>query len=90
MNQETQLESVIEKLKLPSPPELAPWLAKLLEHTDSVVIIAIEKPLLQEGPHVGTAWLSAKERLKVRKALLAINEARSKRNEQTTHQIPAK
>lgn len=85
----TQLQSLIDNLNLPSPASLAPWLAKLLIDTDSVVIIAIEKPLLTNGPHVGTTWLSAKERLKVRKALLNINDARIKKNLPTTHQPPA-
>jgi hypothetical protein len=89
LNSQTQLQILIDKLKLPSPYTLAPWLAKLLEDTDSVVIIAIEKPLLANGPHVGTTWLSAKERLKVRKALLAINDSRIKKNLPTTHQLPS-
>lgn len=84
----TQLEILINKLKLPTSRELQPWLTKLLKNPDSVVIIAIEKPLNEAGPRIGTAWLSSTERVKVRKALTAINTSRTKRNEPQTNQMP--
>ena len=78
MNAETQLDDLIDQLRLPSAISLAPWLDKLLSNPDSVIIIAIEKPLAS-GPHVGTAWLSSKERVAVRKALQRINQARKQK-----------
>jgi hypothetical protein len=51
-------------------------------------VLVIEKPLQLEGPHIGTAWLSASERAKVRKALERINVSRSKGGESQTHQMP--
>jgi hypothetical protein len=83
-----EIETLIKKLKLPSPTELIPWLVKLIANSDSLVIIAIEKPLLQEGPHVTWAWLSAKERLQVRKALIAIRKSREDKGESQTTEIP--
>ena len=83
-----QLDILTQQLRLPSPIELQPWLAKLIANPDSVVIIAIEKPLCDTGPHIGTAWLSYKERLKVRKALAAINASRTKHNQPTTSEMP--
>ena len=88
MNPETQLPILTNKLSLPSVPKLQPWLAKLINDPDSVVIIAIEKPFRLSGPHVGTAWLSAKERLIVRKALSRINTARAKNGQQPTTEMP--
>ena len=88
MDTENKLEILIDKLKVPTSRELEPWLAKLIANPDSVVIIAIEKPLCDEGPHVGTAWLSYRERVKVRKALTAINSSRSKRNQPQTDEMP--
>ena len=88
MNAETQLDSLIDQLRLPSPVTLAPWLDKLLSHPGSVIIIAIEKPLAGDL-HVGTAWLSSKERISVRKALQRINQARRKNGEQSTTEKPS-
>jgi hypothetical protein len=82
------LEILLEKLRLPSPRELAPWLGKLLEHPDSVIIIAIEKPLGPDGPHVATGWLSSPERDALRKGLLALNARRAKKGQLPTTEIP--
>jgi hypothetical protein len=89
MNLQAQLAITADKLQLPTTTELLPWLKKLVAQPDSVIIISIEKPLDQAGPHVGKAWLSARERLKVRKALIAINDSRAKRSEPTTREIPS-
>jgi hypothetical protein len=89
MDLQTQLAITADKLKLPSTTTLLPWLKKLVAQPDSVVIISIEKPLDTSGPHVGIGWLSAPERLKVRKALIAINDARSKRSQSTTSEVPS-
>jgi hypothetical protein len=88
MNLQDQTAISAGKLKLPSVTSLLPWLKKLVAQPDSAVIISIEKPLDQAGPHVGIGWLSASERLKVRKALIAINNSRNKRSEPTTREIP--
>jgi hypothetical protein len=88
MDLQAQLAITADKLQLPTTTELLPWLKKLIAQPDSVVIISIEKPLDQAGPHVGKAWLSARERLKVRNALIAINNSRNKRSEPTTSEIP--
>jgi hypothetical protein len=89
MDLQAQLAITADKLQLPTTTELLPWLKKLLAQPDSVIIISIEKPLDQAGPHVGKAWLSARERLKVRNALIAINNSRAKRSEPTTREIPS-
>lgn len=88
MDLQAQLAITADKLQLPTTTELLPWLKKLIAQPDSVVIISIEKPLDQAGPHVGKAWLSARERLKVRNALVAINTSRAKRSEQSTSEMP--
>jgi hypothetical protein len=87
MDAETRLATLIDKLRLPSATQLEPWLAKLVADPDSLVIISIEKPLWPE-PHVGTAWLSGKERLKVRQALQRVNDSRAKKGEPWTDEIP--
>ena len=89
MDPQAQLAITADKLKLPTVSHLLPWLQKLVAQPDSVVIISIEKPLDQAGPHVGIGWLSATERLKVRKALTAINNSRAKRSEQPTSEMPS-
>jgi hypothetical protein len=89
MDLQTQLAITADKLKLPSTTTLLPWLKKLVAQPDSVIIISIEKPLDSSGPHVGIGWLSAPERLKVRKALIAINDSRSKRSQSTTSEVPS-
>ena len=89
MNSDTQLASVINNLKLPPASELAPWLKKLLDNPGSVVLIAIEFPLRHNGPLLRTAWLSEPERVKVRKALLAINRSRFKKDQPQTGEIPS-
>jgi hypothetical protein len=88
MNPETQLAILTDKLKLPSPVTLEPWLQKLLANPGSCVIIGIENPLTADGPRVGYTWLSAKERLKIRKALTAINSSRVKKAQPPTDQLP--
>ena len=88
MDLQTQLAITADKLNLPNATILLPWLKKLVAQPDSLVIISIEKPLDSNGPHVGIGWLSAPERLKVRKALTAINDARRKRSEPTTGEVP--
>jgi hypothetical protein len=88
MDLQAQLAVTADKLQLPTTTELLPWLKKLVAQPDSVIIISIEKPLDQAGPHVGKAWLSASERLKVRKALITINKSRSQHQQPTTAQIP--
>ena len=87
MTNDSKLAILTEKLRLPSALDLEPWLKRLIDNPDSIVIIAIEKPHLPT-PHIGTAWLSAKERLQVRKALKRINDARVKKAEQTTNEMP--
>jgi hypothetical protein len=89
MDLQTQLAITAQKLQLPTVSHLLPWLKKLVAQPDSVVIISIEKPLDTSGPHVGIGWLSAPERLKVRKALTAINDARAKRSQSTTSEVPS-
>jgi hypothetical protein len=89
MNLETKLETLVNNLKsiLPTADYLQPWLTKLIADPDSVVIIAIEKPL-RNKPHIGIAWLSRKERLQVRKALSAIRKSREEKGESQTTEIP--
>ena len=87
MDAETKLAILTDKLRLPSAAQLEPWLAKLVANPDSLIIIGIEKPLWP-APHVGTAWLSAKERLKVRQALQRLNESRAKKGESLTDELP--
>jgi hypothetical protein len=89
MDLQAQLAITADKLRLPNASTLEPWLRKLVAQPDSVVIISIEKPLDSKGPHVGIGWLSASERLKVRKALSTINDARRKRSQQTTSEMPS-
>jgi hypothetical protein len=88
MNNDTKLAILTDKLPLPSPEQLSPWLEKLIKDPESLVIIAIEKPLRVHGPHIGVTWLSAKERLQVRNALKRINVERQKKREQQTNEIP--
>jgi hypothetical protein len=88
MNLQTHLAITADKLRIPNTETLLPWLKKLVAQPDSVVIISIEKPLDQNGPHVGIGWLSSAERLKVRKALIAINKSRSQLQQPSTAQIP--
>lgn len=90
MNASAELEILLEKLRLPSPRELSPWLGKLLEHPGSAIIIAIEKPLGPDGPHVATGWLSSPERYALRKGLLAVNARRAKKGQSATTEIPDK
>jgi hypothetical protein len=87
MNAETRLATLIDKLRLPGASQLEPWLARLVADPDSIVIISIEKPLWPE-PRVGTAWLSGRERLKVRQALQRLNESRARKGEHFTDEIP--
>lgn len=89
MDLQAQLAITADKLRLPSATILLPWLRKLVAQPDSVVIISIEKPLDSNGPHVGIGWLSAPERLKVRKALIAINNSRAKRSQPATGEVPS-
>ena len=85
----SNIQTLVSSLKaeLPTAEYLIPWLSKLLADPESLVIIAIEKPL-SDKPHVGIAWLSAKERLQVRKALVAINKSRATKDEPQTSEIP--
>jgi hypothetical protein len=83
-----EIEALIDKLILPSPRELEPWLRKLLEHPGSVIIVAVEKPLGPEGPHVTYAWLSSSERFALRKGLLAVNDRRAKKGQPPTTEVP--
>ena len=89
MDTETNLAILINSLKciLPTADYLEPWLTKLLADPESVVIIAIEKPLCDK-PHVGIAWLSRQERLQMRKALTTINKTRATNGQPQTNQIP--
>jgi hypothetical protein len=84
----SEFDILLDKLRLPSPRELAPWLRKLLESPGSVVIIAIEKPLGPDGPRVATGWLSSSERSALRNALLAINTRREKKGRRAATEIP--
>jgi hypothetical protein len=88
MNLEDQLALLLDKLRLPNGAALEPWLRKLLANPGSCVIIGIESPLVSGGPRVGIAWLSSTERLKVRKALTAINSSRQKKQQPKTTEIP--
>ena len=83
-----EIETLIEKLIFPSPRDLEPWLRKLLEHPDSVIIIAVEKPIGPEGPHVTYAWLSSSERSALRKGLFAVNARRAKKGQPATTEVP--
>lgn len=80
--------TVIPELTLPSPRDLEPWLRKLLASPDSVVIIAIEKPLGADGPRVAFGWLSPAERVALRKALFAVNARRAKKGSPATTEMP--
>jgi hypothetical protein len=77
------------RLSLPTVVDLKPWLEKLVLNPDSVVIIAIEKPLGADGPHVGTAWLSSQERSAIRKSLTSINAKRKAKSQPLTSEIPS-
>jgi hypothetical protein len=88
MTIENQLALLVDKLRLPAGRELEPWLKRLVTEPDSLIIIAIEKPLHADGPRVATGWLSAKERLQVRKALERVNAQRMKANQPTTAELP--
>jgi len=85
------LEILVNNLKpiLPTADYLQPWLTKLIADPESVVIVAIEKPLSAK-PHVGIAWLSRKERLQMRKALAAIRKSREEKGESQTTEIPCR
>jgi hypothetical protein len=87
MTEQSELEILANKLQtvMPTIDYLKPWLAKLMAEPESVVIIAIEKPLC---PNIGIAWLNRKERLQVRKALIAIRKSREEKGESQTTQIP--
>jgi hypothetical protein len=89
MTEQPPLETLVANLKciLPTADYLTPWLAKLIADPESVVIVAIEKPLCDK-PHVGIAWLSRQERLQVRKALTVINKSRATKGQQQTNEIP--
>jgi hypothetical protein len=89
MDLQAQTAISASKLELPTTETLLPFLKKLVAQPDSVVIISIERPLDQNGPHVGIGWLSSQERLKVRKALLAINNSRIKASQSTTSEVPS-
>jgi hypothetical protein len=89
MTEQPPLETLVNNLKgiLPTADYLKPWLAKLLADPESLVIIAIEKPL-SDKPHIGIAWLSTQERLQVRKALTNINKTRETKGQPPTNEIP--
>lgn len=89
MTEQPPLETLVGNLKciLPTADYLKPWLVKLIANPESVVIIAIEKPLCDK-PHIGIAWLSTNERLQVRKALTSIRKSREEKGEQQTNEIP--
>ena len=88
-NMTTDIDILVTNVKaeLPTAEYLKPWLTKLLADPESVVIIAIERPLWPK-PHIGIAWLSRQERLQVRKALTAIRKSREEKGEQPTNEIP--
>lgn len=87
MTEQSQLEILANKLQavMPTVDYLKPWLAKLIIEPESVVIIAVEKPLC---PNIGIAWLNRKERLQVRKALTAIRKSREEKGESQTTEMP--
>jgi hypothetical protein len=89
MSEQPPLETLVNNLnpELPTADYLKPWLTKLIADPESVVIIAIEKPLCDK-PHIGIAWLSRKERLQMRKALTTIRKSREEKGEQSTTEIP--
>jgi hypothetical protein len=89
MDLKTQLAITESLLNIPTSHDLTPWLQKLLSHPGSVVIIAIESPLSQNGPRVSTAWLSSQERLAIRKSLTSINAKRKAKSQPLTSEIPS-
>jgi len=88
MTNDSKLTILTEKLRLPSAEQLEPWLAKLIKDPESLVIIAIEKPLSADGPRVATGWFSHAERVALRKALLAVNARREKKGQRATTEMP--
>jgi hypothetical protein len=93
MNALTRLESdaaaVFERLRWPDAEMMQPYVQKLLNNPGSCVVMVIEAPLNPDGPRLGKAWLSGREREGVRKALQAINKRRASKRQTPTTQPPA-
>jgi hypothetical protein len=88
MTPDDKLDKLIEELKLPSTQILKPWLKHLVASPGSAVIIAIELPFESNQPRVAYAWLSAEERVRVRKALRNVNKLRAKQGQTPTTESP--
>ena len=89
MNLDDKLERLMEQITLPSTQMLKPWLKHLAASPGSCVIIAIELPFESNIPRVAYTWLSEKERVSVRKALVRVNKSRAKEAQpSTSSQLP--
>ena len=75
--------------KIPTPEQLAPWLAKLNQNPGACVVITIEHVRNQNYPHVGVGWLSSEERKRVRRALQSVNTQRRRERQLELTEIPA-
>jgi hypothetical protein len=80
----TETAIALAKLQLPTHDELAPYIAKMIRHPGSCVVVVIEFPLFKDGPRVGRCWLSSTEREKMRKALVSVNAKRTAKGEHRT------
>jgi hypothetical protein len=88
MTLDDKLDSLLKELSLPSTQTLKPWLKLLAASPGSCVIIAIELPLDSNHPRVAYAWLSEKERVSLRKALIRVNKSRAQHAQPSTATQP--
>ena len=84
----TEMAILESRLEWPDKALLSQYYLKLLQHPGSVIVMALEAPRGPAGPQWKSAWLSARERSAMRKAVEKINVARRKKNEPTTDQSP--
>jgi hypothetical protein len=75
--------------EFPNPREMKAWWAKMDANPGSCVILTIEPRAAGERPAVRVAWMSERERQKVRKALIEVNISRGLRNEPLLTELPS-
>ena len=82
------LVNLESRIAWPTAATMRTYYLKLLANPGSVVLLALEAPRSPDGPQWKLAWLSATERSAMRKAVVKLNEKRSKLKQKTTDQLP--
>ena len=85
---QAELAIIESKLEWPARELLRSYYLKLLQNPGSVVILALEAPRGEKGPQWKSAWLGAKERDVMRKAIVKINQKREKLRQPLTSEPP--